>query len=89
MLLQCYCGADNCRGWLGGDPDRDAKEVEEEESESETESESSEEDQEEEEPKVQQLQKPLQKQVEDEKIEVHDPPEPILEEPTDIGMVSH
>lgn len=45
---KCYCGAENCRGWLGGNPDEDENveddDEEEEELETESESESSEEE---------------------------------------------
>ena len=52
---KCHCGAENCRGWLGGDPNRDQDEAEddddeEEEESSETSSESSSESEAEEQP---------------------------------------
>ena len=28
---KCYCGSGNCRGWLGGEPEKDDKETSEEE----------------------------------------------------------
>ncbi|PZC81229.1 hypothetical protein B5X24_HaOG213330 [Helicoverpa armigera] len=31
VAQRCYCGADNCRGWIGGEPDSDDEDDEEEE----------------------------------------------------------
>lgn len=29
IAQRCYCGADNCRGWIGGEPDSDDEDDEE------------------------------------------------------------
>ncbi len=45
VAQKCYCGAENCRGWLGGNPDEDEEEeVEEEELEDSSSSSSEEEE---------------------------------------------
>lgn len=59
---KCYCGAENCRGWLGGNPEDD-KDSDEEESEEE--SESSQEESSEEEEEVEIVEKKLPEKVVD------------------------